>query len=213
MLPLRDSHPAGIFPFWVITIIVLNIFVFYLQLTSTNPDGFVYTYGLVPRLVDLSNYNSLIPFITSQFLHGGFLHIISNMLFLWVFGDNVEARFGAFFFPVFYIAAGIAAGALQYILMPTANIPMIGASGAVAGILGAYLAYFPHHTIKTLVPFFGFISIINVPASFMLFYWFFTQLFSGVASIGLQTADTGGVAFFAHVGGFTFGWVTAKILK
>lgn len=213
MLPLRDSHPAGIFPIWVIIIIAVNTFVFYLQLTSTNPEAFAYVYGLVPRMVDFSDYNSLLPFITSQFLHGGFLHIISNMLFLWVFGDNVEAKLGSFLFPFFYIASGIAAGALQFFFSPSSNIPMIGASGAVAGVLGAYLAYFPHHTIKTLVPFFGFISVINVPASFMLIYWFITQLFSGVATIGIQTADTGGIAFFAHIGGFAFGWIIAKILK
>ena len=101
MIPLRDSHPANIFPFWVLTIIGINIYVFFLELTSANSDVFITQYALIPTLVDFSNYQTLIPFITSQFLHGGFVHIISNMLFLWIFGDNVEGRLGFFFFPIF----------------------------------------------------------------------------------------------------------------
>src|SRR3989344_4570760 len=169
MIPLRDSHPANIFPFWVITIIGLNIYVFFLELTSLNPDLFITQYALTASLVDLSRIEGITPFITSQFLHGGFLHIISNMLFLWVFGDNVEGSLGFLFFPFFYILAGIFAGLAQYILMPESAIPMLGASGAVAGVLGAYFAYFPQHKIKTLVPFFGFLTVVDIPASFMLF--------------------------------------------
>lgn len=212
MIPLRDSEPARIFPFWVIAIIALNIYVFYLELTSLNPDAFIAAFALIPRLVDFSIPETLMPFITSQFLHGGFIHIISNMLFLWIFGDNVEEKLGFLVFPIFYLAGGVAGGLVQYFFMPDSQVSMLGASGAIAGVLGAYFAWFGHHSVKTLVPIFGFFTVIDVPASVMLFYWFITQLFSGAASIGVQ-ADIGGVAFFAHAGGFTFGWIAAKALK
>lgn len=213
MIPLKDSQPAFIFPFWVITIIAINVYVFYLELTSQSPDAFIAQYALIPSLVDFSFFKSLLPFITSQFLHGGFLHIISNMLFLWVFGDNVEERLGFLFFPIFYLAAGIVGGLLQYSFVPDSNIPMLGASGAVAGVLGAYFALFPNHSVKTLVPVFGFLTVMNIPASFMLIYWFITQLFSGFASVASASADIGGIAFFAHIGGFVFGWIIGKMFR
>lgn len=213
MIPLSDSQPAGRFPFWVIAIIALNIYVFYLELTAANPDLFITQYALIPNLVDFSVLETLYQFVTSQFLHGGFIHIISNMLFLWVFGDNVEARLGLLFFPIFYLAGGVAGGLAQYILIPGSTIPMLGASGAIAGVLGAYLALFPHHTIKTLVPIFGFFTVINIPASIMLFYWFITQLFSGAASISYVSAEAGGIAFFAHAGGFAFGWIVGRLFR
>ena len=211
MIPLRDSHPAGIFPFWMMTIIAINIYIFYLELTATNPEAFISQFALIPRLVDFQNMESLFPFITSQFLHGGFIHIISNMWFLWIFGDNVEGRVGFFFFPIFYLMAGAVGAFAQYIFMPDSTIPMLGASGAIAGVLGAYFALFGHHTVKTLVPIFGFFTIMDIPASVMLFYWFFTQIFAGVASISLVTSDSGGVAFLAHAGGFAFGWVVGRL--
>lgn len=213
MIPLRDSHPAGIFPFWVITIIAINIYIFYLELSAINPEAFISQFALIPRLVDFSSVESLLPFITSQFLHGGFIHIISNMLFLWIFGDNVEARVGFIFFPIFYLMAGAVGAFSQYIFMPDSTIPMLGASGAIAGVLGAYFALFPHHQVKTLVPIFGFFTIMDVPASIMLIYWFFTQIFAGVATLSLATSDIGGVAFLAHAGGFAFGWVVGQAFK
>lgn len=213
MIPLRDSQPTGRFPFWVVAIIAINIYVFYLELTALNPDLFIVSYSLIPALVDFSVPESLIPFITSQFLHGGFLHIISNMLFLWIFGDNVEERVGLLLFPFFYLGAGVVGGLSQYFLMPESQIPMLGASGAVAGVLGAYFAWFGHNTVKTLIPIFGFFTVIDVPASVMLFYWFITQVISSAVSLTVSTSDVGGVAFAAHVGGFAFGWVAAKILR
>lgn len=213
MIPLRDSHPTGKFPFWVITIIAANVYVFYLELTSLNPDAFVAQFALIPSLVDFSIPQTLISFITSQFLHGGFIHIISNMLFLWIFGDNVEERLGFLLFPIFYLASGAAGGLAQYFLIPDSTIPMLGASGAIAGVLGAYLALFPRHTVKTLVPVFGFLTVMDIPASVMLLYWFITQLFSGAASITLATAGLGGIAFFAHAGGFAFGWIIGGLFK
>src|SRR3989344_2528645 len=117
MLPLKDSQPARIFPFWIYVIIALNIYVFFLELTTPNPERFIAQYALIPALVNFADFSSLLPFITSQFLHGGFLHIASNMLFLWVFGDNVEERLGFIFFPVFYLLAGIIGGLAQYIFV------------------------------------------------------------------------------------------------
>lgn len=213
MIPLRDSHPSNIFPFWVIGIIAVNIYVFFLEITTPNPDSFISQYALIPNLLDFSNSQTLWPLITSQFLHGGFIHIISNMLFLWIFGDNVEGAVGFFLFPIFYLASGVAGSLAQYIFMPDSSIPMIGASGAIAGVLGAYFALFPYHNIKTLVPFFGFLTVVDIPASVMLIYWFITQLFSGAASITLATSDIGGIAFFAHAGGFAFGWLVGWSFK
>lgn len=212
MIPLRDSHPTGKFPFWVLTIIALNVYIFYLELTALEPDLFILQFALIPSLVDFFVPETLTPFITSQFLHGGFIHIISNMLFLWIFGDNVEERIGFLLFPFFYLTAGTVAGLAQYFFIPNADIPMLGASGAVAGVLGAYFAWFGHHSVKTLVPVFGFVTVMNIPASVMLFYWFFTQLFAGVATITLATGGMGGIAFFAHAGGFAFGWIVAKTI-
>lgn len=208
MIPLQDTQPLSRFPFWVVLIILINIWVFYLELTSPNPDAFISRYALVLDQVDFSNLNTLSPFLSSQFLHAGFIHIISNLIFLWVFGNNVEVSLGFILFPIFYLASGIAAGLTQYLITPSTSIPVLGASGAIAGVLGAYFALFPGNKIKTLVFIFIFITIIDVPAYFLLFYWFFTQFFSGIASISQGPID-GGIAFLPHIGGFLFGWFTA----
>jgi len=133
------------------------------------------------------------------------------MLFLWVFGNNIEYSFGFIFFPVFYLLSGIAAALTQYFVTPDVSIPMLGASGAVAGVLGAYFALFPNNKIKTLVFILIFITIIDIPAYILLFYWFITQLFNGVASVSLNP-NVGGIAFLPHVGGFLFGWLAATFL-
>lgn len=212
MFPISDSIHTPKFPFINIGFILITIFVFFLQLTTPNPEAFIFTYALVPAQVDFSNYTTFLPFITSMFLHGGILHIASNMLFLWVFGDNVEAHLGHIQYLFLYLLSGIVGGIAQYILMSSSQIPMLGASGAVAGALGAYFVLFPHSKIKTLVPFFGFISLVNIPASIMLGYWFVLQIISGVTTLPFSM-ETGGVAFFAHIGGFITGLILAKILK
>ncbi|MBI3289890.1 rhomboid family intramembrane serine protease [Candidatus Microgenomates bacterium] len=209
MIPLRDSRGTGVFPLVTILIIAANVWVFFLEYTSFDLELFIALWALVPALVDFGRFESLLPFITSQFLHAGFFHILSNMWFLWIFGDNVEEHFGKIFYPIVYLASGIVAGFAQYIINPVSQIPMLGASGAVAGILGAYMVLYSRHTIKTLVPFFGVMQVVDIPAGFMLFYWFFTQLFSGMGSLALAPAV--GVAFFAHVGGFAAGWMIAKL--
>lgn len=208
MIPLKDNHPVSIFAFWTLALILANAYIFYLELTAGNPDNFISQFALVPSTVNFLNLGTLFPFISSQFLHGGFLHIISNMLFLWVFGRNVEAAFGHLSFPVFYLVSGTVAGLTQYLFAPTDTTPMLGASGAVAGVLGAYLALFPGNKIKTLVFIFIYVTIIDIPAYLLLFYWFITQLFSGVAAISLNQM-TGGIAFLPHIGGFLFGFLTA----
>lgn len=213
MFPLSDSIKSHSFPFINIAIILSTVYVFFLQITAADIEAFSYQYSLIPALVNFENYATLAPFVTSIFLHGGWLHITSNMWFLWVFGDNVEGHVGKFAYPIVYLISGIAGGLAQYFFSPNSQIPMLGASGAVAGILGAYYVLFPHAKIKTLVPFFGFASIIELGAPFMLGYWFVLQIISGAVSLPFMTADTGGVAFWAHVGGFVTGVLAANLLK
>lgn len=208
MFPISDSIKSGKFPFVTLLIIAVTVYVFYLQITTPG-EQVIREFALTPNKIDFSNFYSLVPFISAIFLHGGFLHIISNMWFLWVFGDDVEANLGRFKFLALYLTAGLAGNISQFVLMQTSQIPMLGASGAVAGILGAYYVMFPHSTIKTLLFIFIFITIVNIPAPFMLGYWFILQVLSGVYS--LPFSGGGGIAFFAHIGGFLFGMVMAVI--
>jgi membrane associated rhomboid family serine protease len=210
MFPLSDSIKSPRFPYLNVLFILATVYVFYLQATSPDFEAFIYQYALVPSLVDFNNMQSLYPIITSMFLHGNLLHLVSNMWFLWVFGDNVETHVGAIFYPFLYFASGIAGGLAQYFFMTGSDIPMLGASGAVAGILGAYFVLFGHSRIKTLVPIFGFVTITDISAKFMLGYWFVLQIISGAVSL---SAEGGGVAFWAHAGGFGAGWIIAKLFK
>ena len=210
MFPISDSVKSNRFPFINISLIAITIVIFYLQFTSIEEGRFIYKYALVPATVHFLNLASLIPFITSIFLHGNLLHIISNMWFLWIFGDNVEGRMNPFFYIVLYLGSGIAGGLLQYLFTPNSAVPMLGASGAVAGTLGAYYVLFPGHKVKTLIPFFGFFQIVDIPASYMLGYWILLQLLFGALSLPGMGAQ-GGVAFFAHVGGFIAGILFAKV--
>ena len=212
MFPLSDSIKAKRFPIFNLILIAATIFVFIQQLTTSNELGFIRSYVLIPSLVNFDDFATLTPFVTAIFLHGGFLHIISNMWFLWVFGDNVEGHLGFILFPILYFLSGIVGNLAQYFLMPTSQIPMLGASGAVAGVLGAYYVLFPHAKIRTLVPFFGFFTIAEIPAPFMLGYWFVLQILSGTVSLPFM-GETGGIAFWAHVGGFVTGVVIAKVFK
>lgn len=211
MLPLSDTQKSNAFPIVTMLLIFVNIVVFIIEITSPDLDMLLSQYALIPAQVDFTNIETLYPFITSTFLHAGFLHIASNLWFLWVFGDNVEERFGLLYLP-FYLFGGIVAGLVQYYFDPTSVIPTLGASGSVAAVLGAYMVIYPKHRIKTLVPLFGFVTILNIPAMVMLLYWFGIQLFNGIASIGVNTT-TGGVAWFAHIGGFIFGWLAGMPFK
>ncbi|HBG81658.1 TPA: rhomboid family intramembrane serine protease [candidate division CPR2 bacterium] len=215
MFPLRDNIPSRKLPFVTIGIILINIavFVYELSLGNLGLEEFVLLYGLVPGNVDFNNTETLYPFISSAFLHGGWLHIISNMWFLWVFGDNVEDYFGHFSFLFFYILSGIAAAIAQYIIDPTSTIPMIGASGAVAGVLGSYLLLFPRSKVLTLVFIFIFITAIEIPAPIMLGLWFALQVLSGIASLDTGLVVGGLIAYWAHIAGFIYGLVIAAISK
>lgn len=210
MIPLFDRERSGKVPIVTIGLILLNIYIFYLEVNSTNLDTFFSTYALIPEKVRATSPETWIPFVTFMFLHGGIIHIGSNMLFLWIFGDNVEERLGWLYLP-FYLLGGVLSGLAQYFLDPASSLPVVGASGAVAAVLGAYFVFFPTHTVATLVPIFFFVTILNLPALLVLGYWFVTQLFSGYAALGETSATSGGVAYFAHIGGFAFGWLVGLL--
>jgi membrane associated rhomboid family serine protease len=210
MFPLSDSIKSARFPFLNYLLIAITVYVFFQQLAS--PESIIANYALIPAKVDIANTASLLPFITAIFLHGGFLHILSNMWFLKVFGDNVEGHLNPLVFLVLYFVAGIAGNVAQYMMMPHTAIPMLGASGAVAGILGCYFIIFPHARIRTLLFIFFFVTITEVSAGLMLGYWFLLQIISAFGSIpGLGTQ--GGVAFFAHAVGFGVGILFGLIYK
>jgi membrane associated rhomboid family serine protease len=208
MIPLRDTQPSYSPPIVTVILIVLNILVFLFQI-SLDPyerNYFIALYGIVP---DRLNYTSL---LTSMFLHGGWLHLIGNMWFLWIYGDNVEDVLGHGKYALFYILCGLAAAITHVLLNYDSRIPTVGASGAIAGVMGAYLVKFPHSRIITLVPIFIFFTTVEVPAIFMLLYWFAIQIFSGVGSIGYSNVGKGGVAWFAHIGGFLAGMALVYLL-
>jgi membrane associated rhomboid family serine protease len=211
MFPLRDTKPTYKYPFFTRAIIVLNVLVFLLEITAPDLDQFISKYALISSNLDFTNLLTLIPLITSQFLHAGVFHLLSNMWFINIFGDNVEEEFGKLFYPFVYLISGVFGGLSQHIFAPNSNIPMLGASGAVAGVLGAYYVFYPKHKIETLVPIGIFFTRINLPAAAILFYWFITQFFSGVGSIAV--AQLGGIAFWAHVGGFVTGYLLAKLKR
>jgi membrane associated rhomboid family serine protease len=220
VIPLRDLNPTRRRAFVMGAIIIANIAV-YLYESSLNQDqlmAFVDELGVIPRnLVQGLHYfpatrqdlfvNPLVTPFTSMFLHGGFLHVLSNMWFLWVFGDNIEDALGHVGFLFFYLICGVAAVAAQVFISPTSEVPMIGASGAISGVLAGYLVLYPRARIVTLLPIFIFIQIVEFPAFVFLFVWFAIQLLSGVMSFGRAE---GGVAFFAHVGGFAAGYILLR---
>jgi membrane associated rhomboid family serine protease len=205
MIPLRDVIPSRTFPALVIAIIVLNAFAFLFEQTLSDRELalFVRVYGVVPASFTWSSV------FTSMFLHGGWMHILGNMLFLWIFGDNVEDRLGHGRFVAFYLLCGTVAALAHVMSEPGSLIPTIGASGAVAGVMGAYFVLYPHSRILTLLPLFIFWQVIEVPAVLFLGLWFALQLFSGFGTMLMATqgAPAGGIAFWAHVAGFVAGVV------
>ena len=202
MIPLRDVIPSRTFPLFTITFIVLNsvAFLFEVSLPERPLEAFLHVYGVVPARF------SWLTLVTSMFLHGGWLHFLGNMLYLWIFGDNVEDRLGHGRFVLFYLMCGAAAGLAHVFMNPNSIIPTIGASGAIAGVMGAYFVLYPRSRVLALVPLFIFWEIIEVPAIIFLGIWFLMQFFSGVGSIAADAGgQTGGVAFWAHVAGFMAG--------
>ena len=213
MLPIRDHERSDRFPFVTIGIIALNAWVFFQELAAPSLERFIERWALIPTLVDFTNVASFLPFITSQFLHAGIAHILFNMWYLWIFGDNVEGHVGHFRFLAFYLLAGAIAGLIQFFFLVGSPVPMLGASGAVAGVLGAYWVLFPRHRVDTLLPTFGFWATTTLPAGAVLLFWFIGQLFSGIGSLGFGSAATGGVAWWAHIGGFAFGWLVGRTAR
>jgi membrane associated rhomboid family serine protease len=208
MIPLRDVIPSRSTPVVTMALLAVNVVVFLYQWSLGERAGtaFVFEWGVIP-----ADFTVLTMF-TSMFLHGGFLHAGGNMLYLWIFGDNVEDRLGKGRFLFFYLLCGAAAAIGQILINPDSRIPMVGASGAVAGVMGAYFVMYPQSRIVTLVPFFLF-QIIEVPAVFFLGIWFLMQFLSGVGSIAQVEAGTGGVAFWAHVAGFAVGVIGGLLLR
>jgi membrane associated rhomboid family serine protease len=208
MIPLKDVIPTRTWPGVTIALIVLNVLVFVYQLTLSpaEVEDFILVFGLVPA--DFS----VATMLSSMFVHGGFAHVAGNLLYLWIFGDNVEDRLGHGRFILFYLAAGIVAALAQAAMDPGSVIPMVGASGAIAGVMGGYFVLYPHSRVLTLFPFP--IMIFEVPAVFFLGLWFFVQFLSGLGSMAATGAEMpGGVAFWAHVMGFVAGAGLVKVMR
>ncbi len=211
MIPLADESPKGYTPYVNYGLITANILIYFFWQQHTQV--FVYTYGLVPARLFSPEYQpfSFLTVFTSMFMHGGLLHLFGNMLYLYIFGDNVEYTLGHVRYFFFYIFMGVFAALTQAILAPHSTVPMIGASGAISGVLGAYLFKFPTNRITVLIFLFFFIDIIHIPAIIVLSIWFVFQLVNGWASFvpGMQ----GGVAWFAHVGGFVAGFLLVSLFE
>jgi membrane associated rhomboid family serine protease len=208
MFPLSDVIPSRTTPVVTVSVIILNSIVFLYQVTLPDRllEQFVARYALIPA------WFSWETVFTSMFLHGGWMHVIGNMLYLWIFGDNVEDRLGHVRFLLFYFASGCAAAILQLMINPFSTVPMLGASGAIAGVMGAYFVVYPESRVLTAVFVFIFFDLIEIPAIFFLGIWFVMQVLSGVGSLGVAHAG-GGIAFWAHIGGFIVGIVVGFMLR
>jgi membrane associated rhomboid family serine protease len=231
MIPLRDDVPSRTTPIVTMTLVGLNVVAFLYQLslsvggdlagTGGAAEAFVMEFGAVPcRLTGACGApddfpSPLLTIFTAMFLHGGLLHVGGNMLYLWIFGDNVEDAMGHGRFLVFYLASGLAAAVAQTVVAPRSPIPMIGASGAVSGVLGAYLVLFPYASILTIVMFGFFVRFVQIPAMIVLGFWIVLQVLNGYLTVSVSTggAETGGVAWFAHIGGFLAGMVLLFLLR
>ena len=213
MLPLRDFMPTRRFPALTVGIIVVNIIVFLYELFAEAAGTLEQTFhamGVVPFEV-IHNFGPAVAlsFITAMFLHGGPMHIASNMLYLWVFGNNVEDSMGRLRFLIFYLITGVVASLAQVFTSPDSRIPTIGASGAIAGVLGAYIVLFPKTRVQTLIFLGYFARVAHLPALVVLGFWFVLQLFNGLMALGI--AQLGGVAWFAHIGGFVAGLLLVRL--
>jgi hypothetical protein len=212
LIPIRDTIPSKRFPIVTILLILGSALVFLFELSlGKGLEHFIAMFGLTPAQIQIdverhSYVRVVVPFFTSIFLHGGWLHLIGNMLYLWIFGDNVEDKMGHGRFFLFYIMCGLGASLLHCYVNPASPVPTIGASGAIAGVLGSYFLLFPKSKVVTLVPIFFFFTFIEIPAVVFLGFWFLMQFFSGTLSLAGQTpAHVGGIAWWAHVGGFASG--------
>ncbi|MGA2596714.1 MAG: rhomboid family intramembrane serine protease [Bryobacteraceae bacterium] len=208
MIPLRSSERTYSTPTVTLTLIAINLVIFFYEITlpEWQLNRIIRLYGLAPEYFRPS------MLFTSMFLHGGWLHVLGNMWFLWIFGKGIEDLLGHGKFLAFYLVCGIAAGFIHVLANYNSPVPTIGASGAIAGVMGAYLIKFPRASIVTLIFIFIFFTTVDIPAAFLLAYWFLIQFFSGVGSVGDSQISHGDVAWFAHVGGFLAGMVLVKII-
>jgi membrane associated rhomboid family serine protease len=215
MIPIRDDAPRSTTPYVTYFLLATNIvvFLFELLLAPQSLNQFLFQFGMVPAsLSNLFNGGpwqpAIVPLFTSMFLHGGWLHLTANMWVLWIFGDNIEDHLGHFRYLMLYLICGVAAGLLQSALNPGSQIPSVGASGAIAGVMGAYFLLFPAARVLTVIPPFWFFWL---PAWIVLGYWFIVQFVQGAATSIAPTNDSGGIAFWAHVGGFIAGVTLIKL--
>ncbi len=219
-IPLTDHIRRRTFWAFTLLLIVINCWAFFLELSlGSHLNRFILEYGLVPARYSPAALRSLpasktaLPLILSMFLHGGWLHLLGNMLFLFVFGRSIEDRFGHFSYLMLYLISGLVAAATQIIVSPQSRVPTIGASGAIAGVLGAYFVCYPGARITTLIPLFIFFWTVQVPAILLLGYWFLIQFVAGFQMLSIQSAAAGGVAWWAHIGGFAAGALLALLLR
>ncbi|HZP26695.1 MAG TPA: rhomboid family intramembrane serine protease [Dehalococcoidia bacterium] len=219
MIPVTDAVRRRSFPYVNLALILINIavFLYELSLSAGDLNSFFFDWGAIPvRLIAWWDNPSgtRVPetIFTAMFLHGGWLHLFGNMIFLWVFGDNVEDALGHLGYLVFYFVAGVGAAAMQTYMSQDSVVPMVGASGAIAGVLGAYLIMYPRAIVGIVIPLLFFLGPLPMPAALLIGFWFLLQLLNGLATVGPDTT-TGGVAFWAHVGGFVVGVVVALFLR
>ena len=212
MFPIKDDNPTEIKPLVTLSIIAICCFIFFYQFSISQIDNMelILKYGMRPNNLFSSNgLASIYAIFSSMFLHGGFLHLVGNMLFLWIYGNNIEDSMGHIKFLIFYVICGVSAALLQASINPSSDIPMIGASGAVSGVLSAYLLLFPKARVSTLVFIFFFITIIRIPAGLLIILWFASQ----VVNANITDPNSPGVAWFAHIGGFIMGALIIPFLK
>jgi len=214
LIPYKDDNPTSATPFVTVGIIALNILVFLYEIVSpSGMEKFVYNYGAIPNyILTFEKVQPIHPALTifsAMFMHGGVFHIAGNMLYLWIFGNNIEDKVGHIRFIFFYIFCGIISAYANALTDPQSHIPMIGASGAISGVLGAYLLLFPRAMVHTLVFLGFFVTVIKIPALVVIGFWAIIQLINGLISTGL--AREGGIAWFAHIGGFLTGLLTIKL--
>jgi membrane associated rhomboid family serine protease len=228
MIPIRDDIPSRTFPVVNVCLIAVNGLFFLVELgLGANLEGFFYQAAVIPRLYS-GHDGSLGPIefllstlspglglriFLSMFLHGGWAHVLGNMLYLWIFGDNVEDRMGHGRYLVFYLLCGWAATFAHVWAQPTSTVPSIGASGAIAGVLGAYMSLYPRARVVTIIPLGLFFPLVQIPAPFFLGFWFLQQFLSGSLSLAARTAETGGVAWWAHIGGFVTGLALVAVFQ
>jgi membrane associated rhomboid family serine protease len=220
MIPISDDNPTNTVPFLTVGLVVACVLVFIYEITLGPQAGerFVYQFGAIPAAifgieplpVGAINLPPYVTLFTSMFLHGGLMHLIGNMLYLWIFGNNIEDSMGHARFILFYLTCGVIAAMSHAVFDPASVVPMIGASGAISGVLGAYLLLYPRAHVTVLIPLGFFLSRMEIPAGFVLGFWFIFQILSGAASVG---SAGGGVAWFAHIGGFVAGMALIGFFK